>query len=101
MKFAFGYLIMDGKEINIMKAYAGELNKESIIECEEVDLLCSRIELDELITSLIKFREEINIYVQKNATCSELGITHMHYQDNSRTWTKDDTDIVVYVDLDR
>ena len=83
-----------------MKAYTGELNKDTIIECEEVNLLCNITELDELITALVKFREDIKIYVKKSKTCSELGITHMHYQDNSKTWTKDDTDIVVYVDLD-
>lgn len=92
---------MDGKETKIMKAYAGEIDKESVIECSEVDLMCNKAELDELIAALIKFREEINIYIQNNEACTKLGITHMHYQDNTRMWNDDDTDIVVYVDLDK
>ena len=84
-----------------MKAYVGESDKESVIECVEVDLLCNRTELNELINALIKFREEINVYVENNKACTELGVTHMHYQDNARTWNGDDTDIVVYVDLDK
>ena len=84
-----------------MKAYAGEFNKESVIECETVELLCNRVELDELITALIKFQKEINAYIRENKSNAELGFTHMHYQDNTSAWTEDDTDIVVYVDLDR
>ena len=83
-----------------MKAYAGQSNKEDVIECEEVNLLCNITELDELIKALVEFRKNIKIYVEKKNTSSVMGITHMHYQDNSKTWTKDDTDIVVYVDLD-
>ena len=97
----FGYLIMGGKEIKCMKAYAGVKDNECVIECLEVDIMCSKTELNELITALIKFQEEINTYVQANKFCSELGITHMHYQDTVSEWEDGDTDVVFYVDMDK
>lgn len=66
-----------------------------------IGLLCTKKELDELIEMLLKFQFQIDQYLDKNKNKSNLGFTHIHYQDNSEVWKKGDADIVFYVDLDK
>lgn len=80
-----------------MKIYAG--NENSSFECSEVELLCTKKELDVLIDLLLKFQGNINEYLEKNKDQLDLGFTHMHYQDNNELWKKGDVDVVFYVDL--
>jgi hypothetical protein len=67
-------------------------------ECPNVEIECSKRELDKLIDLLIDFQKEINTYIETNQKC-EHSITHFHYQDNNDVWSEDDADIVVYVKM--
>ncbi|MBQ7934998.1 MAG: hypothetical protein IJ333_01425 [Clostridia bacterium] len=65
-----------------------------------VELLCTKQELDVLIALLLDFQCKINRYLENNIDKSNLGFTHMHFQDGNKLWKKGDADIVFYVDLD-
>lgn len=93
---------MDGVD-NTMKIYAGNRDDDSSFEYSEVDIECTKKELDVLISLLIKFQYEINLYLGENIhrPKSELGFAHMHYQDNNEIWKESDADVVVHVDLSK
>ncbi len=82
-----------------MKIYAENIKDESTIMCSDVELLCSKNELDVLVNLLLTFQHEIDQYIENNKDKSNLGFTHMHYQDNNPLWKKGDSDVVIYVDL--
>ena len=89
---------MVGKEINIMKAYAGNRNDDKEgNEYNDVEILCNEYELELLINGLAKLKKEIEEYRLKNGVVS--GFTHMHFRDINPRWNNNDADLVIYVDL--
>ena len=52
-----------------------------------------------LVEALLKFRLKIEHYVKLNKDKTDLGVTHMHYQDYDKKARESATDIVFYVDL--
>ena len=64
-----------------------------------IEIVCNKDELNILVDALLKFRLEIEHYVKLNKDKTDLGITHMHYQDYDKKTKESATDIVFYVDL--
>ena len=64
-----------------------------------IEIICNKDELNILVDALLKFRLEIEHYVKLNKDKTDLGITHMHYQDYDKKARESATDIVFYVDL--
>ncbi len=79
-----------------MIAYADIKNKKTSM-CSNVEIVCTKEELDLLINKLLDFQNKIDLYIKNNG---KHGTGHLHYQDNNILWKETDTDIIVYVDLD-
>ena len=90
---------MDG--VSEMKIYLDSSHKKKDFHHSNVELLCTKKELDVMITLLLRFQQKIDWYIEKNRGKTDLGITHMHYQDDNVLWKEGDADIVFYVDLNR
>jgi len=80
---------------NTMNIYIEKEN--STLEISEVEILCSKKELDILIDALVAFQCDINKHVENNNSVG--GFTHMHTQDNIDMKKENNKDIVFYVDL--
>ncbi len=81
-----------------MKVYAGNRDDENRgVEYNDIEILCNEYELEMLINSLKKFKNEIDDYRESNKSAS--GFAHMHFRDNNPKWNNSDADLVVYVDL--
>lgn len=81
-----------------MKIYTG--NNGTSYEVTSAEVVCNKTELDTLINMLVKFQTDINHYLEKNPSSLDLGFTHVHFQLENPNHTKDDADLVFYVDLD-
>lgn len=82
-----------------MKIYVEGSAAETASESSNIEILCNKDELNILVDALLKFRLEIKHYVKLNKDKTDLGITHMHYQDYDKKAKESATDIVFYVDL--
>jgi len=71
------------------------------LEYGNVEILCTKTELDLLVNALIKFQSEIDEYVENNKDKTDLGFTHMHYCDYDGICKKSGADMVFYVDLNK
>lgn len=76
-----------------------ELMKIYVETSTSIEIICNKDELNILVDALLKFRLEIEHYVKLNKDKTDLGITHMHYQDYDKKARESATDIVFYVDL--
>lgn len=85
---------MDG-EVEPVKIYMSN-NTDN----DNVEILLDYSELKKLIDSLVKFRDEINVFKMKNNDNGPLGFTHLHLKDCGLISEKCKSDIVFYVNLD-
>lgn len=86
-----------GGEENSMQIY-GETKSGETIELSSAEILFNKKELDEYVSSLVKFKSEIEQYIEYNKL-PDSAFTHMHYQDYVESWEKGDSDLVIYVNM--
>lgn len=76
-------------------------DNEVVAEGISIEILMSKQELNEYIDNLLTFRKEIEQYIEENFDKTDLGFTHLHYQDCRKKILKADSDIVLYVDMNK
>ncbi len=79
-----------------MEAFGYDKNDkefEKILKLSQVTLSCKKEDLDKIIEFLNKVKNE-----SKNKKIDNGG--HWHYRDNHKSWTEEESDLIIFVDND-